>query len=66
MIIRLTVELFSFIFFFTAKSPVFSHISATMSGLSTIRAFQAENLLRAEFDYHQDLNSGTWFMFIGN
>lgn len=37
-----------------------------MSGLSTIRAFQAEKLLQEEFENHQDLNSGTWFMFIGN
>ena len=48
-----------------AKSPVFSHISATLSGLSTVRAFQAEELLRQEFENHQDLNTGTWFMFLG-
>lgn len=48
----------------TTKSPVFSHISATLSGLSTIRAFQAEQLLRQEFENHQDLNTGTWFMFL--
>lgn len=56
----------NFVFlYFTAKSPVFSHISATLSGLSTIRAFQAQRLLREEFENHQDLNSGTWFMYIG-
>ncbi|XP_031635983.1 multidrug resistance-associated protein 4-like [Contarinia nasturtii] len=47
------------------KSPVFSHISATMGGLSTIRAFQAQNLLREEYENHQDLNTGTWYMYIG-
>lgn len=36
-----------------------------MSGLSTIRAFQAEKLLQEEFENHQDLNTGTWFMFVG-
>lgn len=56
----------NFIFQFAAKSPVFSHISATLSGLSTIRAFQAEKLLQVEFENHQDLNTGAWFMFIGN
>lgn len=50
---------------FAAKSPIFSHISATLSGLSTIRAFQAQELLRQEFDDHQDLNTGAWFMFVG-
>lgn len=48
-----------------AKSPVFSHISATLGGLSTIRAFHAEELLRQEFENHQDLNTGTYFMFLG-
>lgn len=51
---------------FIAKSPVFTHISATLSGLSTVRAFQAENILQDEFENHQDLNTGTLFMFIGN
>lgn len=57
--------LYSFLHF-VAKSPVFTHISASLTGLSTIRAFQAENILRDEFEGHQDLNSGTWYMFIGN
>lgn len=48
-----------------AKSPVFSHISATLSGLPTIRAFNAEKLLQQEFDDHQDLNTGVYFMFLG-
>lgn len=50
---------------FAAKSPIFSHISATLSGLSTIRAFQAQELLRQEFENHQDLNTGAFFMFFG-
>ncbi|XP_055317503.1 probable multidrug resistance-associated protein lethal(2)03659 isoform X2 [Sitodiplosis mosellana] len=44
------------------KSPIFNHISATLSGLPTIRANQAERALRDEFDRHQDLNTGTWYM----
>lgn len=57
--------LFLRIFYISAKSPVFSHISATLGGLSTIRAFQAQDLLRKEFEDHQDLNTGTYFMYIG-
>lgn len=53
-------------FSFIAKSPVFTHISATLAGLPTIRAFQAENILRDEFESHQDLNTGSLFMFIGD
>ncbi|XP_031637635.1 multidrug resistance-associated protein 4-like, partial [Contarinia nasturtii] len=47
------------------KSPVFTHISATLNGLSVVRAFQAEEILRDEFDRHQNLNTGTYFMFWG-
>lgn len=51
--------------FFAAKSPIFSHISATLSGLPTIRANQAEKTLQDEFDRHQDLNTGAFYMFTG-
>ncbi|XP_031631875.1 multidrug resistance-associated protein 4-like isoform X2 [Contarinia nasturtii] len=47
------------------KSPVFTHISATLNGLPIVRAFQAEKALQDEFEKHQNLNTGTWFMFIG-
>ncbi|XP_055307782.1 ATP-binding cassette sub-family C member 4-like isoform X2 [Sitodiplosis mosellana] len=47
------------------KSPVFTHISATLGGLSVVRSFQAEQILREEFERHQNLNTGTWFMFLG-
>lgn len=53
------------IFMVSAKSPVFSHIAETLNGLSTIRAHGAEELLRKEFDNHQDLNTGVYFMFLG-
>lgn len=45
------------------RSPVFSHLSATLNGLSTIRAFRAQNLLTKEFDNHQDVHSATWYLF---
>lgn len=39
-------------------------MAATLNGLSTVRAFNAENLLRNEFDHHQDTHSACWYMFI--
>ncbi|XP_058066855.1 probable multidrug resistance-associated protein lethal(2)03659 [Anopheles bellator] len=46
------------------RSPIYSHLSASLSGLSTIRAFGAEKVLVHEFDSHQDLNSSAFYLFI--
>lgn len=35
------------------KSPAFVHLAATINGLSTIRAFGAQEILIREFDQHQ-------------
>lgn len=43
---------------------MFTHLGATLSGLSTVRANRAEKILKAEFDKHQDTHSACWFLFI--
>ncbi|XP_029941882.1 multidrug resistance-associated protein 4-like [Salarias fasciatus] len=48
----------------TTRSPVFSHLSSSLQGLWTIRAFGAQDRLKRAFDAHQDLHSEAWFLFL--
>ncbi|XP_012058534.1 PREDICTED: multidrug resistance-associated protein 4-like [Atta cephalotes] len=48
------------------KSPIFSHVNATLNGLPTIRSsgIEIEKLMRKRFDELQDRHSGTWYLFL--
>ncbi|XP_048247853.1 ATP-binding cassette sub-family C member 4-like isoform X3 [Haliotis rufescens] len=48
----------------TTRSPVFSHLSASLQGLHTIRAMSIEDKFMSEFDAHQDLHTESWFLFL--
>ncbi|XP_015127759.1 multidrug resistance-associated protein 4 [Diachasma alloeum] len=39
------------------KSPVFSHVNASLAGLATIRSAGGQEMLRREFDNHQDVHT---------
>ncbi|XP_072396581.1 ATP-binding cassette subfamily C member 4-like [Diabrotica undecimpunctata] len=47
-----------------AKAPVFSHVSATLQGISTIRASNSEQMVIKEFDVLQDQHTGTYVCFL--
>ncbi|XP_038065584.1 multidrug resistance-associated protein 4-like [Patiria miniata] len=47
-----------------ARSPVFSHLSATLTGLSTVRAFKAQQRFTADFDGYLDGHTRAWFLFL--
>lgn len=49
---------------FSAKSPVFSHVNSTLSGLTTIRSTGAQEMIHKQFDKHQDLHTGTYSLII--
>ncbi|XP_044751379.1 probable multidrug resistance-associated protein lethal(2)03659 [Coccinella septempunctata] len=48
------------------RSPVYSHTNTSVSGLTTIRAFKAQDLLKKEFDSIQDRHSCAWFLFLAS
>lgn len=43
---------------------MFTHLTVSLDGLSTIRAFNAEQILIEEFDNHQDAHTACWYAFI--
>ncbi|KAK9720655.1 ABC transporter [Popillia japonica] len=47
-----------------AKSPVFSVLNSTLSGISTIRASEYQTKLINEFDGHQNVHTSAWFLSI--
>ncbi|XP_046974021.1 uncharacterized protein LOC124540463 [Vanessa cardui] len=49
----------------TTKSPVFSMINSTISGLSTVRSSNSQYRLLKMFDDAQDLNSSAFYTFLG-
>lgn len=48
-----------------SRSPIFSQLSNTLCGLSTIRAFGVEQKFMRDFEEIHDVHNSTWFMFLG-
>lgn len=48
----------------SARSPIYSHLGASLNGLTTIRAFGAQQTLTKEFDKIQDMHSSAFYLFI--
>lgn len=51
---------------YIARSPVYTHLNASLQGLPTIRSCGASEKLSEEFDNHQDLHSTAWYLFIAS
>ncbi|XP_075166626.1 putative multidrug resistance-associated protein lethal(2)03659 [Haematobia irritans] len=46
------------------RSPIYTHMGASLNGLATIRAFEAQDILIQEFDNYQDLHSSGYYLFL--
>uniref|UniRef100_A0A914ZN19 ABC transmembrane type-1 domain-containing protein n=1 Tax=Parascaris univalens TaxID=6257 RepID=A0A914ZN19_PARUN len=46
----------------TTRSPLYSHISASMQGLTTVRAFSNESRTLKEYHNRQDVNTSAFFL----
>lgn len=49
--------------FFLGRSPIFSHVNATLQGSTTVHAFNAANILENEFHQFQDHNTSSFYLF---
>ncbi|XP_048588672.1 ATP-binding cassette sub-family C member 4 isoform X2 [Nematostella vectensis] len=45
------------------RSPVYSHLSTSLTGLITIRAFQAEQAFIRSYHAYTDFHTGSYFLF---
>jgi len=46
-----------------ARSPVFSLLADVLNDLPTVRALNAENMLKLKVEHYQDTHSASWFMY---
>merc|ERR1712071_24632 len=48
----------------TTRSPVFTHLSSTLNGLTTLRAHQSQVIFQQTFDDLQDIHTSAWYMVL--
>ncbi|XP_018565518.1 probable multidrug resistance-associated protein lethal(2)03659 isoform X2 [Anoplophora glabripennis] len=48
----------------TTRSSIYTHLTASLQGLTTIRAFGAQKILQREFDHYQNINTSPYYIFV--
>ena len=48
----------------TARSPLYSHISSTIQGLSTIRSYKEQEKFYHKFHYYVNEHTKAWYLYI--
>ena len=52
------------ILFSLARSPLYTHVSATLNGITTIRAFNMEDKILSEFNACLDYQVGAYLTYL--
>ena len=52
------------ILFSLARSPLYTHVSATLNGITTIRAFNMEDKMLSEFNACLDYQVGAYLTYL--
>jgi len=47
------------------RSPIYTHVNASLQGLTTIRAMRTQSRLHEEFDHKLDANSSAFYYILG-
>ncbi|CAG2174237.1 unnamed protein product, partial [Oppiella nova] len=47
-----------------ARSPIYSHVSTTLNGIASIRAYGAQQAVEKQLHVYLDDHSATWFLFL--
>ncbi|CAG2104061.1 unnamed protein product, partial [Medioppia subpectinata] len=47
-----------------ARSPVYTHVSTTLNGLASVRAYGAQTEFEKQYTIYQDDHTAMWFMYL--